>query len=87
MCFLFQIFFQKINKKSCEDYLIDKFKPLFNKKTKAAKPPKTADLNMMSTLYLIPRQRQISKTKWQPLYTLEKQHQRNWLCVTLVLCL
>ena len=40
-------------------------------------------LNMTSTPYLIPRQREISKTKWQPLYTLKKQHQQNRLCVDL----
>ena len=38
---------------------------------------------MTSTPYLIPRQREISKTKWQPLYTLKKQHQQNRLCVDL----
>ena len=40
-------------------------------------------LNITSTSYLIPRQRQISKTKWLPLYTLQKQHQQNRLCVNL----
>ena len=50
-------------RKSYEDYLIDKFKPLLNKKTSVAKLPKIAVLNMTSTSCLIPIQHQISKTK------------------------
>ena len=38
---------------------------------------------MTSSSYLTTRQRQISKSKWQPLHTLGKQHQRNRLCVNL----
>ena len=33
-------------RKSYENYFIDRFKPLLNKKTEVAKPSKTADLNM-----------------------------------------
>ena len=51
-------------RKSYEDYFICKFKPLLNKKTQVAKSPKVAVFNMMSTSYSIPRQHQISKTKW-----------------------
>ena len=54
---------------------------------KVARPSKIALINMTSTSYLIPRQRQISKTKWYSLYTFEKQNQRNPLSVTSVLCL
>ena len=50
-------------RKSDEDYFIDKFKPLLNKKTQVAKPPKVTVPNMTSTSHLILRQRQICKTK------------------------
>ena len=50
-------------RKSYEDYFIDKFKLLVNKKTFLAKAHIAVVLNMTSTSYLIPRQRQISKTK------------------------
>ena len=39
-------------------------KLLLNKKTEVARLPKVTVLDMTSTPYLIPRQRQISKTKW-----------------------
>ena len=44
MCFLFSRLFKKNKslRKSYEDYFIDKFKLLPNKKTLVAKPPKVA---------------------------------------------
>ena len=40
-------------RKFFEDYFIDKFKPLLNKKSQVVKPPKAAVLNMTSTSYCI----------------------------------
>ena len=51
-------------RKYYEDSFIDKFKLLLNKNILFAKPRKVAVLNMTSTSYLVPKQRQISKTKW-----------------------
>ena len=55
---------KKSLRKSYEDYFRDKFETLLNKKTEVASLPKVTVLDMTSTSYLIPRQRQISKTKW-----------------------
>ena len=65
--FTFFKILQKKNKwlrKSYEYYFIDKFKPSPNKKTWVTKPPKIVGFYMTPAAYLIPRQRQISKTKW-----------------------
>ena len=63
-------------------------KPLYTNLNKLMKrfiwkTPTVVVLNITSTSYLIRKQRLISKTKWQPLYTPEKQHQRNQLCANL----
>ena len=55
---------KKSLRKSYEDYFKDKFETLLNKKTEVARLPKVTVLDMTSTPYLIPRQRQISNTKW-----------------------
>ena len=53
----------RLLKKTYVDSFIEKVKPLLNKRAEVAKPPKTVVLSRTSTPYLIPIQRQISKTK------------------------